>query len=144
MFRINCFSLLTVCKQKTVLMLTDLFEIELFWHLTVCKQSCTYTKLHFLKVLSKWLNSALNNPKKWWYAIKPTNQPTNQECGGIQDMTHNIIQWVSSRSWDMGNVMSPLHCHYSQTHSDPVRVPSMGQIDLYANYIYFIRILDII
>ena len=43
-------------------MLIELFEIELFWHLTVCKQNYTYIKLNGLKLLSKLLNLALNNP----------------------------------------------------------------------------------
>ena len=31
-----------------------------------------------MKLLSKLLNSVLKDPKKGWYAVKQTNQPTNE------------------------------------------------------------------
>ena len=37
---------------------------------------CTYTQLICLKLLSKWLNSALNDPKR--VDTHKTKQPTNQ------------------------------------------------------------------
>ena len=60
---------------------TELFEIELFCHLTEGKQkSCTYTKLNSLKLLSKLLNSPLNDLKSIDTPLKKiTSQPNSDE-----------------------------------------------------------------
>ena len=51
-------------KQNYTYLKQELFEIELFWHLTVCKQNCIHAEQNGLKLLSKWLNLVLNDPKR--------------------------------------------------------------------------------
>ena len=56
---------LTECKQKKCVFMLN----WIVWNRTVltfnyCKQKCIYTKLNCNFFLSKWLNSALNEPKR--------------------------------------------------------------------------------
>ena len=54
---------------------------------------------------------------------------------------------VTFKSWSFGEYGVHLHCHYSQVHSDrlrvPLRVPSIGQIELFIHLLIIIIIIII-
>ena len=82
---------------------------------------------------------------------------TRPKRRSVLSITLNCIHWWGSSSGTLRSTKSSLCYHYSQVHSDlkwsyhvvnwkkknvvvPVGVPSMGQIDLFANYLYSIEI----
>ena len=72
----------------------------------------------------------------WLY---PLQRGKKSPKGGILGMSLDCI-WRSRDSvQEIRRIWSPLHCFYSQVHSNPVRFPSLGQIDLFRNYLYSIR-----
>ena len=53
----------------------------------------------------------------------------------VLNMTLNHLM-VRFQTWGFGECGVPLQCPYSQVHSDPVRIPFMGQIEIFNHCVY--------
>ena len=70
-FRFNCVKQNLILILKGIVWNRTVFDIE-----TVCKlKNYTYTKVNCVKLLSTWLNSTLNDPKR--LIRRKANEPTN-------------------------------------------------------------------
>ena len=91
-------------------------------------------------------------PQKKLYNLKLEN-PVPALSVGLRPSTKGVFSLWHYTASDgkhpvLENMECPLHCHYSKIHwceiEVSIRVPFMGQIDMFKNYLYLVEILDAI
>ena len=109
---------------------SQLFLLAFFFHILEAIKPYKMIIFSLLEMLAGF--------RIYWLYPQLTIRPPPQKKDGVLGMTLNCIWWWGSNSGDLRSVHYPIHCHYSQVHSDLEYMlwSHLGQIDLFKIYSY--------